>query len=133
MVGARPQFVKLAPVHRAVEQAGHEHVIVHTGQHYDSNMSGVFFDGLSIPDPDVNLAVGSGTHGVQTASMLAGLEPVILENEPDSVVVYGDTNSTLAAALAAVKQGVHVSHVEAGRQQFHLVGEGRLVGGQIDR
>lgn len=114
VVGARPQFVKLAPVHQAVLDAGYEHVIVHTGQHYDRNMSEVFFEELSIPMPNINLGVGSGSHGVQTAAMLTALEDVILKLHPDWLVVYGDTNSTVAAALAAVKIGVSVAHVEAG-------------------
>src|SRR5688500_14592758 len=98
IVGARPQFVKLAPVARALEDAEAEHVIVHTGQHYDAGMSDVFFAGLSIPDPDVHLGVGSGSHGIQTGAMLGALDGVIDEHRPDWVLVYGDTNSTLAGA-----------------------------------
>lgn len=119
VVGARPQFVKVAPVDRAARDRGHTHVIVHTGQHYDQNMSDVFFDELAIPEPDVNLGIGSGTHGAQTAAMLEGLEQVMLEQRPDVVVVYGDTNSTIAAALAAVKQHLSVAHVEAGLRSFN--------------
>jgi len=106
VVGARPQFVKLAPVAEAFaaaqEQHGHQHVIVHTGQHYDKNMSDVFFADLRIPDPDVHLGVGSGSHGVQTGAMLAAMDAVLDEHKPDWVLVYGDTNSTLAGALSAV-------------------------------
>jgi UDP-N-acetylglucosamine 2-epimerase (non-hydrolysing) len=114
VVGARPQFVKLAPVAEALDAAGHEHVIVHTGQHYDDRMSGVFFADLKIPTPDVNLGVGSNTHGAQTGAILAGLDPVLAEHRPDWVLTYGDTTSTLAAALAAVKLHLPVAHVEAG-------------------
>lgn len=114
MVGARPQFVKLAPIAAAVAAAGHEHVIVHTGQHYDEELSGVFFAGLGIPEPDVRLATGSGTHGVQTGSMLAALDPILTERAPDWVLVYGDTNSTIAGALSAVKLHLPVAHLEAG-------------------
>ena len=119
VVGARPQFVKLAPVDRAVVAAGHRHVIVHTGQHYDQDMSDVFFTELRIPSPDVNLEIGSADHGAQTGAMLAGLETVFLEQRPDWVVVYGDTNSTIAAALAAVKHHIPVAHVEAGLRSFN--------------
>ena len=114
VVGARPQFVKLAPVAAAVTAAGHEHVIVHTGQHYDEELSGVFFDGLGIPAPDVRLGVGSGSHGAQTGAMLGALDPVLAERAPDWVLVYGDTNSTIAGALAAVKLHLRVAHLEAG-------------------
>jgi UDP-N-acetylglucosamine 2-epimerase (non-hydrolysing) len=118
VVGARPQFVKLAPISRAMHSRA-DHVVVHTGQHYDELMSDVFFRDLGIPAPDVNLAVGSGSHAVQTAAMLAGLEPVIERCEPDWVLVYGDTNSTLAAAIAAVKIHVPVAHLEAGLRSFN--------------
>ena len=119
VVGARPQFVKLAPVARALRQARHEHVIVHTGQHYDPGMSDVFFAGLQIADPDVHLGVGSASHGVQTGAMLGALEAVIGEHRPDWVLVYGDTNSTLAGALAAVKLHISVAHLEAGLRSFN--------------
>lgn len=119
VVGARPQFVKLAPIAEALSGAGLEHVVVHTGQHYDANMSDVFFADLRIPDCDINLGVGSGSHGAQTAAMLAALEPVIELQQPDWVLVYGDTNSTLAGALAAVKQHVPVAHLEAGLRSFN--------------
>jgi UDP-N-acetylglucosamine 2-epimerase (non-hydrolysing) len=119
VVGARPQFVKLAPVAEALTAAGHEHVIVHTGQHYDALMSDVFFADLGIPDPDVHLGVGSGSHGVQTGAMLGALDAVLAEHEPDWVLVYGDTNSTLAGALSAVKMHLPVAHLEAGLRSFN--------------
>ena len=119
IVGARPQFVKLAPVAEAFAATAHQHVIVHTGQHYDSRMSDVFFADLRIPDPDVHMGVGSGSHGVQTGAMLAALDAVLDEHRPDWVLVYGDTNSTLAGALAAVKMHLPVAHLEAGLRSFN--------------
>lgn len=115
VVGARPNFVKLAPVARALDaRPGVEHVVVHTGQHYDAVMSGSFFDDLGLAAPPYNLEVGSGTHARQTAAVLERFEPLCQRLEPDWVLVYGDVNSTVAATLAAVKLRVRVAHVEAG-------------------
>src|SRR6266550_6871929 len=115
VVGARPNLVKLAPIVRALApRARVDHVVVHTGQHYDTSMSGVFFEDFEIPPPDCNLEVGSGTHAQQTAAVLERFEPICKNLHPDWVLVYGDVNSTLAAALVAVKLGMRVAHVEAG-------------------
>jgi UDP-N-acetylglucosamine 2-epimerase (non-hydrolysing) len=119
VVGARPQFVKLAPIAHEARERGVEHVIVHTGQHYDPMLSDVFFTDLGIPAPDAHLGVGSGSHAQQTGAMLPGLEDAFEEFVPDWVLVYGDTNSTLAAALAAVKIHVPVAHLEAGLRSFN--------------
>lgn len=119
VVGARPQFVKLAPIARAAEAAGVEHVIVHTGQHYDPLLSDVFFEDLNIPLPDVHLGVGSGSHGVQTGAILGALDEVLLKHQPDWVLAYGDTNSTVAAALSAVKLHFKLAHLEAGLRSFN--------------
>ena len=114
IVGARPNFPKLAPVHRAARAAGTGQIVVHTGQHYDEGMSGSFFRDLGIPEPDVNLEVGSASHAAQTARIMERLEPVLERERPDWVVVYGDVNSTVAAALVASKIGLRTAHVEAG-------------------
>lgn len=119
VVGARPQFIKSAVVERALTGRGVEVLGVHTGQHYDERMSDLFFRELSIAEPYVNLGIGSASHGVQTGRMLAALEGVLQETRPDAVVVYGDTNSTLAAALAASKLLVPVAHVEAGLRSYN--------------
>lgn len=119
VIGARPQFVKAYVVSRALRELdGCREVIVHTGQHYDRNMSKVFFDELDLPEPDYNLQVGSGPHGAQTGAMLAGVESVLIKESPSFVIVYGDTNSTLAGALAAAKSRFTVAHVEAGLRSF---------------
>ena len=119
VVGARPQFIKAAPVSRALRAAGHTEFLVHTGQHYDRQMSRVFFDEMQIPEPDINLEVGSGSHAAQTAQMLSKLEQVMESNKPDCVLVYGDTNSTLAGALTAAKLQMSLAHVEAGLRSFN--------------
>ena len=119
IVGARPQFVKAAPVGRALERVDVDNVLLHTGQHYDYGMSDVFFSELGIPQPEYNLGVGSGSHAAQTAAMLTGIEDVLLRERPDTLLIYGDTNSTLAGALAAAKLGVPVAHVEAGLRSYN--------------
>ena len=114
VAGARPNFPKLAPVHRAMRGAGWEQLVVHTGQHYDAALSSQFFEELEIPEPDANLEVGSGTHALQTARVMERLEPILVARRPDWVLVYGDVNSTVAAALVASKLGIRIAHVEAG-------------------
>lgn len=115
VVGARPQFIKAAAGSRALRQE-HQEILVHTGQHFDDNMSDIFFREMGIPKPDYNLGVSGGTHGQMTARMLTGIEEILMKEEPDALLVYGDTNSTLAAALAAVKLHIPVLHVEAGNR-----------------
>ena len=119
VVGARPQFIKSAPVSRAFAKAGIEEYLVHTGQHYDKGMSSIFFDELCINKPDLNLGIGSGSQAQQVGKMLISLEKVMQVQSPDAVVVYGDTNSTLAGALSARKLNLPVAHIEAGLRSFN--------------
>jgi len=119
VVGARPNFMKVAPIWRELEGSGaFERILVHTGQHYDENMSKVFFDDLRLPEPDVYLGVGSGTHGQQTGRIMISFEEVLAREKPHLVIVVGDVNSTMACALVAVKTGIPVAHVEAGLRSF---------------
>lgn len=123
VIGARPQIIKAAAISRAVKNHFADQIeekILHTGQHYDTNMSQVFFDELGIPQPDYNLGVGSGSHGVQTAKMIAGIEEVLTSEHFDGIVLYGDTNSTLAGAVAASKIHIPVFHIEAGLRSFNM-------------
>ncbi len=120
VIGARPQFVKAATVSRALKKSGIEEVIVHTGQHHDQNMSQVFFDEMEIPTPNYNLEIQGLNHGAMTGRMLEKIEEVLIKEKPDYVLVYGDTNSTLAGALAAVKLHIPVAHVEAGLRSFEM-------------
>lgn len=119
VIGARPQFIKASVVSRALARAGAEEILVHTGQHYDANMSDVFFEELEIPKPSLHLGIGGASHGAMTGRMLEALEQGMLEARPDWVLIYGDTNSTLAGALAAAKLHIPVAHVEAGLRSFN--------------
>ncbi|MGE3127787.1 MAG: non-hydrolyzing UDP-N-acetylglucosamine 2-epimerase [Fimbriimonadaceae bacterium] len=119
VVGARPQFIKAAPVSKALQAVGCQEFLVHTGQHYDESMSERFFRELGLSPPDENLHVGSSSHGAQTGAMMAGLEPIVMERRPDWLLVYGDTNSTLSGALVAAKLHIPVAHVEAGLRSFN--------------
>jgi len=120
VTGARPNFPKAAPVIRALDRMRVQQTLVHTGQHYDAQMSDVFFRQLGLPEPDINLGVGSGSHAIQTAAIMMGLERVFVERRPTLVVVYGDVNSTVAAALVAAKMSVSLAHVEAGLRSFDM-------------
>ena len=123
IIGARPQIIKAAAISRSVAKYFPDKIeekILHTGQHYDANMSQVFFDELGIPQPDYNLGVGSGCHGVQTAKVIAGIEEVLTSEHFDGIILYGDTNSTLAGAVAASKIHIPVFHIEAGLRSFNM-------------
>src|SRR5258705_4754194 len=121
VVGARPNFMKIAPLVSELRRVpAVEHCLVHTGQHYDQKLSGNFFQELGLPEPDINLQIGSGSHTWQTAEVMKRLEPVLQKVRPDLVCVVGDVNSTLAAALTAVKLGIGVAHIEAGLRSFDL-------------
>src|SRR3990170_6735867 len=120
IVGARPQFIKSSMVSKAMLSYGKiKEIVVHTGQHYDDNMSNIFFEELGIPKPYLNLGVGGGLHGQQTGRMLESIEKILLDINPKCVLIYGDTNSTLARALAAVKLHIPISHVESGLRSFN--------------
>ena len=121
VLGARPQFVKAAVLSRVIEEKSEiEEVIVHTGQHFDKNMSDIFFNEMEIPKPKYNLDINSLSHGAMTGKMLEGIEQILLSEKPDALVVYGDTNSTIAGALAAKKMHIKVVHVEAGLRSFNM-------------
>ena len=119
IVGNRPQFIKLAPVSRKLIAHQIEEIIIHTGQHYDENMSDIFFEELNISQPKINLNVGSGTHAQVTAKIMSRLEEIVMNEKPDGVVVYGDTNSTLAAAITVSKLNIPLFHVEAGTRTYN--------------
>jgi UDP-N-acetylglucosamine 2-epimerase (non-hydrolysing) len=118
IVGARPNFIKAGPVIQALDKLGYKPLVIHTGQHYDAQLSEIFFHQLGLLEPDLNLGIGSGSHAGQTAALMTAIEVALLEHEPDRVVVYGDINSTLAASVVASKLGIEVAHVEAGLRSF---------------
>jgi UDP-GlcNAc3NAcA epimerase len=118
VVGTRPEFIQIAPLTRSLRQRGHSEILVNTGQHYDDNMSQVFFRELDLPQPEISLGVGSGSHAEQTGQMMIALEPLVIREKPDYIVVYGDTNSTIAGALVAAKLHIPIVHVEAGLRSF---------------
>ncbi len=118
VVGARPNFMKLAPLHRALHDSPIQQKVIHTGQHYDAFMSDIFFEQLQIPRPDFHMGIGSGSHSIQTAKMMIGLEEIFIQEKPDWVIVYGDVNSTLAAALVCAKNYIPICHVEAGLRSY---------------
>jgi len=121
VIGARPQFIKASVVSAAVQKSSElQEKIIHTGQHFDANMSNIFFDQLGIPKPDYQLDINSGSHGAMTGRMLEAIEKICLEEKPDRLMVYGDTNSTLAGALAASKLHIPVAHIEAGLRSFNM-------------
>ncbi len=128
IIGARPQFVKAAVVSEALKAAGHEEILVNTGQHYDENMAKVFFDEMGIPKPDYDLGVGSGTHASQTAASLIGIEDILIKERPEWIIVFGDTNATIAGALAAAKLHIKIAHIEAGLRSYN-----RLMPEEINR
>ncbi len=119
IIGARPQFIKAAMVSRAISQSGIKEDIIHTGQHFDKNMSEIFFEEMGIKKPSINLGIGGGTHGKNTGRMIEAIEKVLLDQKADCVLVYGDTDSTLAGSLAASKLHIPVAHVESGLRSFN--------------